>query len=289
MKDNNNSFETLLKTDIDVELGLDKNVYDRSRDKMSIICKMIDKPNDTFEEETVVTTLLSYVSDREQYLGKILYSQISAYVYGLQDEKRSSFLANCERLRDYSLQPDNNVDPVVFKAIVKICDHVSLADQQKSLVDSQKMTEFSEKQDALIKQYETLDNDLRSIKTDHVEILGLFSGIVLAFFGGLVFSSSVLENIHQTSAYRLAIAALLIAAVVLNVVFICFWAIDRIVHKNSRSLSKWPWIITNSIIALLAGLIGFLYFNGCLEQRDEDVQKKIGIHETTEETIEETK
>ncbi len=45
------------------------------------------------------------------------------------------------------------------------------------------------------------------MQKEYITILGIFAAIVLAFTGGIVFSSSVLENIDKPSIYRISLMA----------------------------------------------------------------------------------
>ena len=42
----------------------------------------------------------------------------------------------------------------------------------------------------------------RDMQKEYITILGIFASIVLAFTGGMAFSSSILENIDKSSVYR---------------------------------------------------------------------------------------
>lgn len=114
--------------------------------------------------------------------------------------------------------------------------------------------------------------ELDSTKKSYIEILGIFSGIVLAFMGGMIFSSSVLENIHQSSIYRLIIITLIILALTLNSLFICFKSIEHIVNK--RKTKNIAWIVTNIIIILAIAFIMLLWNNGYVENRNYSVLEK---------------
>ncbi len=51
------------------------------------------------------------------------------------------------------------------------------------------------------------------MQKEYITILGVFSAIVLAFTGGIVFSSLVLENIDKPSIYRISLMAFIIGLV----------------------------------------------------------------------------
>lgn len=44
-----------------------------------------------------------------------------------------------------------------------------------------------------------IENDIENKQLENITILGIFSAIVITFVAGLVFSSSVLQNINKVS------------------------------------------------------------------------------------------
>lgn len=113
--------------------------------------------------------------------------------------------------------------------------------------------------------------ELTDTKKSYLEILGIFSGIVLAFMGGMIFSSSVLENIHRVSIYRLSLVSLIIAALILNSLFICFRSIERITNKESKKSIS--WIVTNVIIFICIIVITVFWQLGNVEKRNKNINK----------------
>ncbi len=61
---------------------------------------------------------------------------------------------------------------------------------------------------------------LEDTQKEYITILGIFSSIVLAFIGGMIFSTSVLQNIGNGSIFRILAAVLIIAFTFLNMLFI---------------------------------------------------------------------
>ncbi len=90
------------------------------------------------------------------------------------------------------------------------------------------------------------------MQKEYITILGIFASIVLAFTGGIVFSSSVLENIHKSSIYRISIIAFIIGLVFFNLIWLLMDFIRDINGKVIRK--KWLWLMVNLI--LIGGIIG---------------------------------
>ena len=62
-----------------------------------------------------------------------------------------------------------------------------------------------------------VENKLDNSQKEYITILGIFAAVVLAFTGGIAFSTSVLNNIAQASAYRTIAVALIIGLVLISV------------------------------------------------------------------------
>lgn len=93
------------------------------------------------------------------------------------------------------------------------------------------------------------------MQKEYITILGIFAAIVLAFTGGIVFSSSVLENIDKSSIYRISLMALIIGLVFFNLIWILIDFIREINGKVIRR--KWIWILFNLI--LIGGIISVCF------------------------------
>lgn len=93
------------------------------------------------------------------------------------------------------------------------------------------------------------------MQKEYITILGIFASIVLAFTGGIVFYSSVLENIDKPSIYRISLMAFIIGLVFFNLIWIL---IDFIRDVNGKVIrKKWIWMLVNLI--LIGGIIGVCF------------------------------
>lgn len=97
-------------------------------------------------------------------------------------------------------------------------------------------------------QMQEKQNDMQK---EYITILGIFASIVLAFTGGMAFSSSVLENITNASAYRMVLLAFIIGLVFFNLIWLLMDFIRDINGKSIRK--KWLWFSVNLI--LIAGIL----------------------------------
>lgn len=109
--------------------------------------------------------------------------------------------------------------------------------QSQGLLNELQMLE-KENQDNIAKAQKSLEDleglsdgmkqKVEEVQKDSITILGIFASIVLSFTAGMVFSSSVLENIDKASPYRLVGTVLLIGAVLTNLIALLLIYIDRL-------------------------------------------------------------
>lgn len=80
-----------------------------------------------------------------------------------------------------------------------------------------------------------IENDIENKQLENITILGIFSAIVITFVAGLVFSSSVLQNINKVSIYRLTFVIWLLGFILINALQKLFNFITAInaISKNS--------------------------------------------------------
>lgn len=190
-------------------------------------------------------------------------------------------------VRNYqAINKDDNGEPIdISNQIKKLYDHVSL--------DIARIT-YSDAADRKISQSESIDNlkseinrlnrkiadsetaientqkKVEQSEKQYVAILGIFASVVLTFIGGITFSTSVLQNIHQGSIYRIVFVCLVIGIVLIDVLYLLFYFIFRIV-KEKRIFNIRAIIIINAIILLLMGLVVLGWKLGIVEKRDAGI------------------
>ena len=108
---------------------------------------------------------------------------------------------------------------------------------------------------------EEVKDKAEKVQHDSITVLGIFASIVLTFTGGMMFSTSVLENIGDASAYRIIIIALIIGLVLINAIIALIMYIGKVIHfkqNNGKKISEIIgdniyWIVINIIFVVLIG------------------------------------
>lgn len=166
------------------------------------------------------------------------YSLLSGYL----EEKTPdvySYLSNGIRLiSDYGKTHHSQKDEV-NAGIDKLLDHVDLESirndrmQAVQCITTETRNLYAKTAQQTKEAQEKASEVKKSVEHFHeqsISILGIFSAVVLAFMGGISFSSSVLENFAAVSMFRLIITIVLLGFVIFNALFILLRFVLYIVH-----------------------------------------------------------
>ena len=91
--------------------------------------------------------------------------------------------------------------------------------------------------------------------------------MVLTFIGGIVFSTSVLQNIGAVSVYRLAAIVLLIGMVLSNMLYGLFYYVNHLIYNNKK-ISATLIILANCLMLLMLALVFASWLFGVVERRN---------------------
>lgn len=244
------NLDVLLKTENDASADTNdvhEDPFKYSKYRIKNICRALCLSSKDYKPERTVNAIKGYLSEKSTR-ERILYSEISTFVYGLQSEEQGNFATNIEHLVSYALDETNSVDDVHCKIIIKIYDHFQLAINQKILSSStrelvgEELVKGMDVAKAEISKQITEDVkiDTKEIEKQYITILGIFASVVLSFVGGITFSSSVLQNIDAVSIYRLLAVIDLLAFVLTNTIYILVKFICQINNKDVKPFGmKW--------------------------------------------------
>lgn len=181
----------------------------------------------------------------------------------------------------------NRVSEQVCKALRKLDDHVSLEiarilysdDADNNISGNEKLQDIMRRINVLDagvqkaqKHCDDTKEKLDNVQKEHIAILGIFAAVVLAFTGGIAFSTSVLNNIAQASIYRTIFVSLIIGFVLINVLIGLFYYINTLIGKEKKML---PLIISNVLMTLMLGATVIAWREGIVERRNIEIETKL--------------
>ena len=242
MADDN--LDVLLRTTDNTKMSSEQSKkFNNTKRKINAICKALSLETQKYNPQKTVENINTYIASPNK-LDRILYSEISNYVFSLEMSERGIFATNFEKLLLYSLDDENNVSDDSKKLIVKIYDHFQLALHQIENVNNIFANSIEEAKENLQKQ-------IKGVEKEYISILGIFAAVVLAFVGGITFSTSVLQNISAVSVFRLLLVVDFLAFVLINVIYILVKFIFTINEKNAKLFNIKTLNITCLIIAVI--------------------------------------
>lgn len=186
---------------------------------------------------------------------------------------------NIQNLKNYvcSLEEQGAEYVKLSDKINKLYDHISLdiarmnfsIREIKERAAKADVVEVTKRINSLNKMVSENEDKIRNQQREAIAILGIFAAVVLAFTGGIAFSSSVLENINAVSPYRIILIALIIGLVLINAIFGLCYYIGLLVNDTGRIK---PLLISNAIICILIALTFVGWKTGVVEKRDAQIE-----------------
>ncbi len=291
--------------------------------------------SNTFWDEMLNTLEKAYMSGYRHS-----YHKISLTIYqnqNMNDYTLDNMLNNINTLQG-KMYLENQGKKELFSGIKKLCDHIQLEivriNSNKSSIDEVKslISEFEDKaENSIDKLKATTDEQKRGMEkriaetivdvekktksamenTDDIRnnlvgqvvaILGVFAAIVLAFTGGMAFSSSALENINKSSAYRIVIICLIIGFTFFNTITALVLYLDRLVFRITRREKEdnetkkrflWNkvkrnflWIVTDTIFIICMFIVNYKWEHSSeKEMQDASNQYQIEVHQKNTEEL----
>lgn len=209
--------------------------------------------------------------------GKSAYRHEYSRIFGKMKELKDSN-PNCLEILGQNIglvyekiQKDPDINEEFFKCCLKLYDHINLEIARMNYVDNitreiqnstsklnQNIKEIKDTSDSITNEIEDTKQEAKKLRSkldkaqqETITILGIFSAVVLAFMGGMSFSSSVLESMYLSNVYKVSFICLLIGLVLANLIYVLF---TFIMHINKDRPFKWNRVI----IVLDLILIGFM-------------------------------
>lgn len=170
-------------------------------------------------------------------------------IYNKENCNEAILLSNLKVLKKYI--DKEKAETEISKKFLKLYDHVNLDvsrlvytnkivsridRDKKDLWDevNRRCTELEENLEKAQNKHAHFEEELRNAHKSYVPILGIFASIVLTFVAGISFSSSVLQNINAVSVYRLTAVCILIAATLINIIYMLLSFINIQILSGSK-------------------------------------------------------
>ena len=258
---------------------LPKEEIDLRDANLAEIISILSSDQEILSDDNVVLQIIDklkqvYTVDQT---GKSAYRHEYSRIFGKMKELKDSN-PNCLEILGQNIglvyekiQKDPDINEEFFKCCLKLYDHINLEIARMNYVDNitreiqnstsklnQNIKEIKDTSDSITNEIEDTKQEAKKLRSkldkaqqETITILGIFSAVVLAFMGGMSFSSSVLESMYLSNVYKVSFIYLLIGLVLVNLIYVLF---TFIMHINKDRPFKWNRVI----IVLDLILIGFM-------------------------------
>lgn len=233
-----------LKSDEKIHQDEAKDVNSDMVEAVVAFFKLLIVDYTDFDKENAFKALVTYINKYD----RILYAPISNEIYRCYDENKpedaekvmNTVMSNIDSLSTYvPIQTDYPTEEDKLKkscedtkkAILKIWDHINLAQQQYSVL-KQSDAEYKEKFEKLISSYK--ENMTKDMSNQLLTMVSIFTALAFLVFGGI----ESLDNIFSTHGIPL-LKLMCVGAVwglcILNLIFVFLFCVGKLTKLNFKS------------------------------------------------------
>lgn len=288
----------------------------KKRDKLKNILRNLAK-SDAIKSEKDICNYLNqlkqiYFFNNEQVFNHC-YSDIFPLLIKLKETENNidSVGVNLNSILKYSKK---NKNQEVYKVLKKLWDHTNLEIERINYVDSidarlditgktleekykslqekyknigAEAEEINEKQANITKTVERVNN----IYSEFISILGIFSAIVLVYFGGTSIIGNVLGAINETFIFKGILICLVAGIIIFNIIFMFLYFLAKILNQSisatpyrvgyenilSRFRLRYPIIYYVNILALIAVIVDVVVWILFGQSSNKDLIQAINV------------
>ncbi len=199
---------------------------------------------DNFDCADWLNELERYIANGEN---RLLYSDISNYIFNLSDQEFTTFTTNLDSAlrcaanrKDSGLDQDKNL----YKATVKFFDHVNLAHRQYSMFSTKQQYIDDEIEKLLAPKMQNITKDMTS---QLVGLVSIFTALSFLIFGGISSLESIFNSLSNTAYTQNSILPTLIIAVawafcLMNLLFGFMYFVLRLCSASSFRCLVWKLV-----------------------------------------------
>lgn len=229
-----------------IKVLISQKKLQESNRRLGGICRSLLNDTEVYDPKRTIKSIDSYIASTEK-IDRILYSTISGFIVGLDENSRAIYSTNVGRLLQFVLNDENQVAEDTKKICIKLYDHFQLNLIQ---IESASVITKDAISEAMKDEIENSHREIKGIQKEYITILGIFASIMLAFVGAFTFSTSVLNNLGKAETLDLVVIALVIGLVFVLLISILIDFLreinDKVIRKRNGK-RKWNTKIIASI------------------------------------------
>lgn len=98
--------------------------------------------------------------------------------------------------------------------------------------ENQERNELKAELEVATKNLKEANDKAQNLQTELVSVLSIFSGVVIAFFGGLSFLGSSISSIQNVIIYKSVLVCVLCGLVLFNLIFLLLYIVGKIINRS---------------------------------------------------------
>lgn len=228
------------------------------------ICHMMNCDMSKFNLKDTIKKVEIIVSEGSRFF----YSEISNFIYGLDEYSRPSFYNNLNILVDEALRMDEGYENVK-RAIIKLFDHANLAAKQ---YDKLKWTdeEFTRMFNMNIWSVkEDIERHKKETTSQLISLVAIFTAMSFLVFGGINSLDNIFAGLLDVSILKLMMVGCIWGICMLNLVFVFVYFIAKVSGSDIKTnhsvdanfIQRYPFTCwSNLVVFTLFLLCGWLYY-----------------------------
>lgn len=217
---------------------------------------------EVYDPEKTVKAIRAYIINEEE-LGRILYSQITMSIFESDELTKTNIDNNFQLLTDYVSGLENKDDrKQLLDFVLRIYDHVQLAEVQQKVINDAKELAAKQveegvrktKNEALQEFGNKLNEEARTSQRGYVATLGIFASIMVAIFGNLSLSRSIVAGFNNNLS-SLILLGTLVGTFIIIIIHMLLTAVGNMLDKKIESLESGTYILAFWTVAFICFLV----------------------------------
>lgn len=240
--------------------------------KINEICRSLDTDSEPYDVERTLLLLKNYLKEED----RLLYSEISNYIYSLDTQSVGIFNTNLINLVDTYMGSEER-EEYIEKAIVKLYDHSLLAIAQtrnlikddmefKRMIEEKTIPIYDDFAKALQRESKEVTS---SLTAQLLSLVAIFTALAFLIFGGINSLDNIFQNLTDLPLLKLLSLGCVWGLCINNIIFVFMYFVCKIIGKDIKTnhsvranfVQRYPFTcFSNLIIIVILMVCGWLYF-----------------------------
>jgi len=247
---------------------------------IELICKKLNHDTEEFNNEFIEELIKDFKNYINNYK-RLLYSEVSKYIFRLSQERQGIFETNLDKFVNYVLEQEK--DDEIKTTIIKLWDHVHLAlcqvsdlrqneeEFKKSFITNIEpvKTDLDKKFDNSHKEIiENLNTFNQSISSQLLSLIAIFTAMSFVVFGSISSLDNIFSGAFNIPITKLMIIGCIWGLCILNLVFVFMFFISKMTNLNMKSttkkyanlIQKYPLVWYSNLVLIIILFISMLLY-----------------------------